>query len=231
MQAEPIGDKYMLCPFQIQMCDLQGGIALGTAFFYNFQTETFIITNWHNVTGKNPWDGESLHRGRSPSYIQAKWPVGHTDATTDNEEVRWHFEVQKIDIEDANGPIWFEHPALGSYCDVVAIPANRPHHWPASIHMASNKIDEVPVPVDVGMKVMVIGFPHAISTGPGLPLMKTGFLSSLPGQELRIEGEFSEVGGNDRGYHSTGCISGRTYPTWNVRVSCILRIYRSLESE
>ena len=33
-QSNPVTDKYMLCPFQIQMCDQQGGISLATAFFF-----------------------------------------------------------------------------------------------------------------------------------------------------------------------------------------------------
>ena len=41
----------------------------------------------------------------------------------------------------------------------------------------------------------VIGFPLGLSTGPGLPLFKTGCLSSIPGFEIRLGGEFSLVGG------------------------------------
>ena len=75
MQRAPIGNKYVLCPFQIQMCDLQGGISLGTAFFYDYQGETFIITNWHNVTGKDPFTAKWIDSVRTPLYTRAKWPV------------------------------------------------------------------------------------------------------------------------------------------------------------
>lgn len=38
-----------------------------------------------------------------------------------------------------------------------------------------------------------------MSTGTGLPVIKTGFLSSLPGFEVRLGGTFSELGGMQGG--------------------------------
>ena len=192
MQPRPIDDKYALCPFQIQLCDQQGGIGLGTAFFYQVENATFIITNWHNVTGKHPITGKPLHPERSPLYIRAKWPVVHQ--REDGQKVA-RLEPQTIEIEDAQGPLWFEHPRLGSLCDTVAIPSERPTDWPPPIHVAANKIDDTAIPIEAGLKVIVIGFPQGMSTGPGLPLMKTGFLSSVPGYEVRLGGEFSDIGG------------------------------------
>ena len=57
MQSQVMNNKYIACPFQIQMCDTQGGIALATAFFYECEGEIFVITNWHNVTGKHHLTG------------------------------------------------------------------------------------------------------------------------------------------------------------------------------
>ena len=194
MQPEPLTDKYILCPFQIEMCDRQGGISLGTAFFYQTQNETFVITNWHNVTGKHPMTGEPLNdEGRIPLYIQAKWPV------VDWDKNRTVFTPQRIEIEDQGRPTWFDHSTLGSLCDVVAIPAKRPDHWPSRFHIPANEINKTPIPIEPGLKVVVIGFPEGMSIGPGLPLIKTGFLSSTPGYEVRLGGKFSEVGGMKEG--------------------------------
>jgi hypothetical protein len=190
---KPIGDKHVLCPFQIQMCDLQGGIGLGTAFFYEADGENFIITNWHNVAGKDPFTGEHIHEeGRTPTFMRAKWPVMRSEQDG-LKYARW--EAQNIEIEDSRGPLWFEHPEFGSLCDVVAIQSDRPGNWPAPAHIAANKIDETSIPTDPGLKIIVIGFPHGMSTGPGLPLMKTGALSSMPGYNVNLRGEFSNIGG------------------------------------
>ena len=195
MQTPVLNDKYVACPFQIQMCDLQGGISLGTAFFYECEGETFVITNWHNVTGKHPLSGSSLDSHRSPVYIQAKWPIVDDSVHHPEGAKIVHFQAQKIEIEDESGPLWFEHPELGSVCDAVAIPFQRPTNWPSSVHMAANKIDGTLIPIEPGLKVIVIGFPQGISTGPGLPVIKTGFLSSMPGFDLRLGGKFSDIGG------------------------------------
>ena len=195
MQTPVLKDNYIACPFQIQMCDLQGGISLGTAFFYECEGETFVITNWHNVTGKHPLTGIPLDSNRSPLYIRAKWPMVNDNAPHPEGAKIVHFQAQKIEIEDESGPLWFEHPELGSVCDVVAIPVRKPTNWPSSIHMAANKIDETSIPIDPGLKVIVIGFPQGISTGPGLPVIKTGFLSSMPGFGVRLGGGFSDIGG------------------------------------
>ena len=199
MNREPVTDKHILCPFQIQMCDLQGGIGLATAFFYQTQEETFVITNWHNVTGKHPTTGKPLELERGPLYIQAKWPVME-DASRFGSGIKTGYMVaQRIEIEDEDGPLWFEHPTLGSFCDVVAIPSRRSATWPSTFHQSANKIDETPIPMAPGLKVIVIGFPRGISTGPGLPLIKSGVLSSLPGYEVRLGGEFSDIGGMKEG--------------------------------
>ena len=193
MPPQPVDDKHVLCPFQIQMCDLQGGIGLGTALFYEADGENFIITNWHNVTGKDPFTGQQIHQeGRTPTFIRAKWLV----ITVEQDGIsRGRFAAQKIEIEDGRGPLWFEHPGFGSLCDVVAIPSVRPANWSSSVHVAANKIDEMAIHIDPGLKIIVVGFPHGMSTGPGLPLMKTGALSSMPGYNVNIGGEFSDVGG------------------------------------
>ena len=195
MQNPVLKDKYIACPFQIQMCDMQGGFSLGTAFFYECEGETFIITNWHNVTGKHPQTGAALDAMRSPSYIRAKWPVVDDSVPKVEGAKQFYFQAQKIEIEDESGPLWFEHPELGSVCDVVAIPVHKPTDWPSFIHVAANKIDETSVPIEPGLKVTVIGFPQGMSTGPGLPVMKTGFLSSMPGYDVRLGGKFSDIGG------------------------------------
>lgn len=125
MENRILQDSYIACPFQVQMCDEQGGISLGTAFFYEFQRRTFLVTNWHNITGKHPLSGESLDSKRSPIFLNAKLPVRN---------------------EDAESPV-------GTTAYYLAA------------HKPANKIDPTPIPIEPGLKVVVIGFPrHRFST-------------------------------------------------------------------
>ncbi len=195
MPPKILRDDHIACPFQIQMCDLQGGISLGSGFLYESDGETFVITNWHNVTGKNHLTGDPLHKERSPTHIRAKWPIVHENISHPSGSEVFHLEAQKIEIEDDHGPLWFEHPEYRSTCDVVAIPFQKPPLWPDAAHIPANTIDKTPIPLRPGLKVVVIGFPQGLSTGPGLPVIKSGFLSSAPGFEIRLGGTFSDVGG------------------------------------
>ncbi|MCY3957960.1 MAG: trypsin-like peptidase domain-containing protein [Chloroflexi bacterium] len=195
MQTSILEDSHIACPFQVLMLDSQGVIGLGTAFFYEHAAENFIITNWHNVVGKHPYTGEALHDERSPSLMAAKWPSLEGIEDLGDGLLRTHFQAQPISIEDEGQPLWFEHPEFGSVCDVVAIPFQKPDNWPPVTHKAANKIEEGSIPIRPGTSVAVIGFPLGLSTGPGLPLFKTGCLSSIPGFEIRLGGEFSPVGG------------------------------------
>ena len=181
---EPLRDKYIGCPFQIQMCDLQGGIGLGTAFFYETQAETFIITNWHNVTGKDPQTGKSLNPGgRYPTYVLAKWVVRGADR--EDGTFSAHLAAHRVEIEDDGGPLWFEHPRFGSLCDVVALRWSKPPGWQSGVfNNPANRIDDGLIPVEPGLKALVIGFPRGLSTGPGLPIVKSGTLASTPGYEV-----------------------------------------------
>lgn len=192
-----LNDSYVGCPFQIQMCDQQGGISLGTAFFYEIGGgETFIITNWHNVTGKHPITGEQLDNIRTPTYLNAKVAVATSSAPNIEGATMFSFAEHKIEIESQDGqPSWLEHPEFGSLCDTVAIRMDRSAKWPDGIHSSANSIDETVIPIEAGTKVLVIGFPSGVSVGPGLPLIKTGSISSTPGYEVRLGGSFSEVGG------------------------------------
>ena len=53
MPEHGIRSIYSQCPFELQMHDAQGVISTGSAFFFGIDDEWFLITNWHNVSGKH----------------------------------------------------------------------------------------------------------------------------------------------------------------------------------
>ena len=64
-----------------------------------------------------------------------------------------------------------------------------PNHHPVNLVLS------VDIPISPGSTVFVIGFPRTLSTGPGFPVWKSGYLASEPEFEVRINGKTSEVGG------------------------------------
>lgn len=193
MPEQGVRSNYTQSPFQILMFDENGLISTGTAFFYELSGENFLITNWHNISGKNSLTKENLS-GRFPTYIKAKF-------STYIDEQCNHFtsKSHRIDIYKDYQPIWFEHPTLDSTCDVIAIPLEKPNFIPTSMHAPSNLVSRIRIPVKPGNPCFVIGFPSSLSIGFGLPLWKAGYIASEPHYDIQINGQIAEFGGMSGG--------------------------------
>jgi len=50
-------------------------IAVGTAFFYSNDNKDYLITNWHNVTGRKPWDRKPISKDCAiPDNLVVRFP-------------------------------------------------------------------------------------------------------------------------------------------------------------
>ena len=185
---------YSQCPFELQMYDEQGIIATGSAFFFEINDEWFLITNWHNVSGKHFLDNRPLVNGRFPTRLVAKLS---TYSNSDSPARSRPFRIAPYDVSiyQNNEPLWFEHPELCSRCDVIALPLQRPASCPEFMHNAANRIDDVRIPVEPGGTVFIVGFPRSISVGFGLPLWKSGYIASEPHYDITIDGKSWLFGG------------------------------------
>ena len=179
MSGIGIRSAFSQCPFQIQLCNSTGVIATATGFFYDLDGDTFLITNWHNISGRHFVTNKCLDDGlRTPEYIEvafASWIPGSS-------KKRWlpANNTQRVEIYQECEPLWFEHPELGSSCDIIALPLSRPTECPEFMHNAANLMTSDKIPIQPGNAVFIIGFPIGISIGPGLPLWKSGYIASEP---------------------------------------------------
>ena len=183
------------CPFQIEMWDEQGRIATATAFFYEAKEEWSLVTNWHVVSGKDPFSGEPLSRNPIfPVYAKiavATW-TGTLDAKGDREFVtcpRRH-ELYGLDRHGGRScALWFEHPEYGRTCDVVAFPLGngRPYGIPDFMHNAANRISSGQIPIEPGGTIFVVGFPQSIAVNSGLPIWKSGYIASEPYYNIIVD--------------------------------------------
>ena len=196
MPEKGIRSTYSQCPFEIQMWDDDEIISTGSGFFYEVNGRWFLITNWHNLSGKHFISKQPLNpNNRFPTLIKVKLfsYVGINEGNPQNS----HFSVisQNVAIYEDQRPLWLEHPILGSSCDVVAIPFERPRNCPDFMHNAANRISTTKIPVEPGCTVFIIGFPRSISVGPGLPLWKSGYIASEPFYDVTVGGKVWEFGG------------------------------------
>ena len=193
MPEKGIRSTYSQCPFQIQLWDGSGYLGAGTGFFYEVDGDWFLVTNWHIVSGRDSVTKRPLDpSGRVPTYIKSRF-------ATYIDGVSFTTVAHRVEIYDESTPLWFEHPNIGSNCDVIALPLSRPSSSPGFMHNAANLISPTKIPVEPGGTVFVIGFPMAISVGFGLPLWKSGYIASEPFYDVTIGGNISEIGGLSEG--------------------------------
>lgn len=158
------------------MYDHAGICSTGTGFFYEYASEWYIITNWHNFSGKDFLHKSPLTPGRLPTYVEIHIST-YIDEYLYVKSAKFTTMSLRVEIYKDYEPIWFEHPELGSMCDVVALPFKRPENCPAYMHNAANLISKTKIPVQPGCNCFVIGFPRSISVGFGLPLWKSGYIA------------------------------------------------------
>jgi len=152
-------------------------IATATGFVINKNNKSYLITNWHVVTGRHPSSNEIIdEKGRTPNSIT----ILH------NGKQLGTWVAKNEDLYDRKGTKrWLEHPR-GRAIDVVALPLENIGDditiYPFNLSLAD--ADIVP---EIAMPVSIIGFPLGF-TGTGfLPIWKTGHIASEP--NLDYQGE------------------------------------------
>ena len=192
MSEHGVRSTYSQCPFQLLTHDRDGTVvSAASAFFFETDGKWFIITNWHVVSGRHFLDRRPL-ADRLPFTLTAKlssYTVG------DRERGTFGIAPHRIPLYCGEQPVWLEHPDLNALCDVVAIPMERPTSCPEFMHNAANRISKDNIPVEPGSTVFVIGFPHALSVGFGLPLWKSGYVASEPHYDVELGGRLWNYGG------------------------------------
>ena len=197
MPEKGIRSTYSQCPFELHMHDQEGLISTGSAFFFEIDEQWFLITNWHNVSGKHFLTKMPLSpNGRLPTRLVAKLSTYRIGDVRSKGLRSFGIAPCDVPIYGSDGePLWFEHLKIGSYCDLIALPMKRPESCPEFMHNPANRISNTRIPVKPGCTVFVIGFPRSISVGFGLPLWKSGYIASEPHYDVTVGGQPWEYGG------------------------------------
>lgn len=158
-------------------------LSRGTCLTVSHRDRWFVITNRHNVTGRNQYSNRCLSRtGGLPDQLAVCLP-------TNDLGNRWW--VHRIPLfDEANCPTWIEHPVLGAKVDVVALAFDNP---PQARCFGALLDDHFDFSVDVGEQVSAIGyrdgeplfsgFPQWISCALETPL--TAWWDGLPAFLIR----------------------------------------------
>lgn len=165
-------------------------LATATSFFYEAaDSQLFLITNWHVVTGRDPTKPSYSETGAIPNLLKIK--VHKKQDKVDGKKNIVVSAISEIPIpinsEDGNVPKWLEHPEHKLKVDVVGIKIEEHSKFREAYELhAANKWKEFhrdyePQVMD---DVFVVGYPWGLSAtaarGGGLPVYKRGCIASDP---------------------------------------------------
>lgn len=148
-------------------------IACATAFFYRHGDKTYLITNWHNVTGLHP---------KTKERIDLTSPVALSLALVHASENAISWSWGNLNLYDSgNRPEWFVHPVHRENVDVVALEVELDGDvGQVKGFKCVNDIEFDDINPRVADDVFILGFPNNLSSGGRFPLWKKGSIASEP---------------------------------------------------
>lgn len=161
----------------IKPCFNELGLSVATGFLLKYCEDTYLITNWHVVAGKDADTLECLDK-KYLSIPNNLIVLFHKKGSL-GEWVQKRIEL----LDDNEKPLWLDHP-LGSEVDVIAIKLHETDDIEIySLDYELKDKDMVPV---TAMPVSVIGYPFGLSAGANWPIWKTGNIASDHGIDFEI---------------------------------------------
>jgi hypothetical protein len=149
-------------------------LATGTGFFYKWNGQFFLITNWHNVTGRNPQTLKPLCKhGGIPDRVKFKvrYLGSYADWTTIERAL-----YEDTDDSAPSKPVWLEH-AYHNKILVIAIPIPIPAGGEVT---TINEVNTARLLLRVPTDVFVLGYPKGISGGGEFPIWKRASIATEP---------------------------------------------------
>lgn len=158
-------------------------MGVATAFLYDWNEETFLVTNWHNVTGRRPETNELMSSSCGiPNQLRIEV---HSAYDAGNGHLEHRMIPNTIPLyrdDEMFDPIWLEHPTFGSRVDVVAIRlGDLVNPLPRNL-VRLNRGDPL-MRVSIGTDAFILGFPRGISGGL-FPIWKRGSFASEPYHDI-----------------------------------------------
>lgn len=163
-------DPFSQAPVFVKMKFGETELASGTAFFYRRNGALYLVSNWHNFSGRNPETKQPLSQhGGIPDKISCY-------ACLNEPYIKraWlDFSLQT----DAKAN-WFEHPLHGSRIDVGVLPVVLSDRYRAIV---LNELSLTKMTLKISLDVFVLGYPLGLLGAHGMPIWKRASVATEPG--------------------------------------------------
>ncbi|WP_255079595.1 serine protease [Lacihabitans sp. CCS-44] len=166
-----------LCTLKLLLNFNETELAIGTGFIYSHKEKLYLITNWHNVTGRNPSTHKRLteKHGGFPNKILFKLRSRKNGADFYSSEMDLYVD------EEHTIPNWLIHPIHKEKADVVAIEISFEEADDVLIQSLNQFVDfQYNLKANIADDVFVIGYPRGLDSEFILPIWKRGSIASEP---------------------------------------------------
>lgn len=152
-------------------------LSTGTCFFVKRSGITYLVTNWHIVSGRNADTQKVLDEknGAIPNKLRVFVPQDNGDGTAQYGDDSY-IDVDLYDEKDA--PKWREKSVAERMIDVALVPMPSTNFCHITIDEAEEPFNEG-VHFEIASEIYIIGFPFAKETGY-IPIWKKGSVASEP---------------------------------------------------
>ncbi len=150
-------------------------LATGTSFLVRRAGRVYLVTNRHNLRGRRNDNDQPLHpMGALPDAV-----VVHHNAA--GRLGMWFTRTERL-YDDADQPLWLEHPRLDGQVDAVALPLTDLNG--VAVYDYDPWSPGAPLFVGVSDAVSIPGFPFGHRAGGNLAIWVQGAIASEPGVDL-----------------------------------------------
>lgn len=159
----------------IEMMYDEISLAKGTGFYYKYNDSRYLVSNWHNFSGRDPHTGKPKHdMAALPNSVRV-----HCRNQDNLSDIR----LCNLPLSNDEEYLWLQHPCHNGKVDVGVLPISpEDSTGDIDIGTAINEIDpHQKWPVEVGDQLFVVGYPFGISDACNLPIWKAATLASEPG--------------------------------------------------
>jgi hypothetical protein len=156
-------------------------ISTGSCFFWAHGERRYLVTNWHNFTGRNHLTKQPMSStGALPDRIifMAYKQLSEPDAAGFFELRFTPITVQLCDSDFSN-PRWLEHPTHGHKVDVAAIDITDVSRG-FQIRAANELENNAQCDAIASQDVFIVGFPFGLIANAPAPLWKRGSVALDP---------------------------------------------------
>jgi hypothetical protein len=175
-----INDKVTRVPIRVDLYFEDVELAPASGFFYCGADRTFLVTNWHVVSGRNPATRKPIHSSAAiPDRLKLSVPM---NVGTDPEIFIVGWRECFLDLyedEERVTPAWLVHPVLKHEVDIAVVPLSG---FDETILIAANdpllELDDLRL--YPSMDVYVVGYPRGMFGGGRFPIWKRGSIASEP---------------------------------------------------